>query len=114
MPSETALCTTATPLSSGKEPAPSTTIHGHHVQGGPSLLDMFHNMQEIIERAGETIALPDQDDIPQAQVIEEAVEVRAIPPPPRGLLGEGPFDSCCAQGGLLQPGVLGLAFRDAY
>jgi hypothetical protein len=47
-------------------------------------------------------------------VIEEAVEVRAIPPPPRGLLGEGPFDSCCAQGGLLQPGVLGLAFRDAY
>src|SRR6266568_3869667 len=69
-------------------------------------------MEQILERAGEAVEFPDDYHIVGPELIEEPMQLRTIPPPARGLLGEQPLDACRPQGGLLQPGLLALAFRD--
>ena len=61
-------------------------------KAGLGLCDLFQNMEEILQGAGQSIQFPDHDDIPRAELIEEPMELRTVPAPAGGLLGEQPLD----------------------
>ena len=43
-------------------------------------IDLLQDMKQILERAGQAVEFPDDDRIAVAQVVEQAMEFRTIPP----------------------------------
>jgi hypothetical protein len=79
----------------------------------PGGLDSLKDVEEVFERAGQPVELPDHDNIGLAELIEQAVQLGAVPPAAGSLL----LEHAPAPGGLervdLGGGVLVVGLGDA-
>src|SRR5262249_59529629 len=72
-------------------------------KAGPGLREALHNMEQILERAGEAVEFPDDHHIVGPELIEQPMQLRPIPPPPPGLPRAPPAHACPPPGGPLPP-----------
>ena len=54
----------------------------------PACGDPLHDVQHVLQRAGQAVELPDDDGVAFAQVVEHAVQLRPVPTAARGRLLE--------------------------
>jgi len=75
--------------------------------------DPFENGQEVFERAGQTVELPDDERVAGAELVEHLVQLGTLPPSAgRGFL-EQPGASGVLERTNLGRRILGLGFGDA-
>jgi hypothetical protein len=72
-----------------------------------------HDGEQILQRAGQPVEFPDHDHVFRPELVEQAVQFRAVPPAPgRGLLEES-FHAGLRQGAPLGGGALVIASGNA-
>ena len=85
-------------------------VLGDRPEAGAGLGDPLHDVQHVLERAGQAIELPDDDRVALAQVVEHAVQLGPVPAAARrGLLEDAP-----AAGGSERPGLQGVVLLVAF
>ena len=59
-------------------------VLGDRPEAGARLADPLHDVQHVLQRAGQAVELPDNDRVALAQVVEQAVQLRPVPAPAGG------------------------------
>jgi len=73
-------------------------VLGQRPKPASALLDRFHDIEKVPQRAGEAVVLGDNDHVAGPQMIEEAVKLRALPHRAADLVGEDALGTGCRQG----------------
>jgi hypothetical protein len=82
------------------------------VEAGAGGLDAVENVQQVLQRARQTVELPDDDDIAFSQMLDHGVQARPIPPTAGRVLLVGFRDTMGGESAKLQRGRLRVPLRD--
>lgn len=81
---------------------------GKALEGGPCPFDLIEDEQQVFERPGEPVELPDDQHVPLAQVVKQALQLGPIPAPPGSHLLKDSFTPGSLKRANLEDGILVL------
>jgi hypothetical protein len=63
-------------------------VLGQRTEAGTGLADLIHDVEQVLQRAGQPVELPDHHHVTRTEVVQQTLELGSVPTTAGGLLLE--------------------------